>query len=470
MSNFLSRIWDRLTGAELRAMRAELAEMKASGPGRAPVSPAQGTERKLNSAKQAEREGFKGWSYVAIRAIAQRVAGQPFRVATQGGKPLSSKALSLVPGAVKGTLPEGFGIVAEHPILSVLDNPNPFLTSWALRYITVAQLELTGAAHWWTFQESGQWQIWPIPTSWIRPDHDSGNLFNRYLIRSPGSGQDTVVNGDEITRFVYPDPSAPLVGFRSPLLAISTAVNVDDVLQNAQLASYLNGANPELALIVGDWPGLEDPNMKGGRITLSADQRHELMSVFTAHYSGHRKRGLPLILDGFITDAKQISSKPSEMDFLDSSEVSRERVTQGLGANDVVLGRVQNANRAGATVAEKVFVNNTINPKIEALSACLQKSFAPRFDADARMWIERAKAEDPEQDREDMALLAKHRSITVNELRAWHGLEPIDGGDELVSAGTSQDRREEGQRSVDAPFRLYFDDEPQPFSLNGSSR
>ena len=76
---------------------------------------------------------YQSWVYAAVNAIAQEVARQrPFLYRNTGQADHEQTPLPLT-----------------HPLVRLLDNPNPWLTPWELWYLTVVYLELTGNCYWY---------------------------------------------------------------------------------------------------------------------------------------------------------------------------------------------------------------------------------------------------------------------------------------------------------------------------------
>ena len=71
---------------------------------------------------------YQSWVYAAVNAIAQEVAMQRAFLYVSTGQAEHEQ----VP------LPH------THPLVRLLDNPNPWLTPWELWYLSVVYLELTG--------------------------------------------------------------------------------------------------------------------------------------------------------------------------------------------------------------------------------------------------------------------------------------------------------------------------------------
>jgi phage portal protein BeeE len=390
----------------------------------------------LAVAFEQERHFF-GWVFSAVRAIAQRIAAQPVRMARKVKAPRRSRMPQ------KHTLPyhlkdarEGLEMVTRHIILDSIDKPNDYMVRSSLLLNTVTSLELTGRFYWWLVDEVNRVAIYPIPSSWVEPRHDGGQLFSSYIIRPRATGGATIeyrIDGREIIRGYYPDPSNPLRGHYSPLTAAARAVLTDEAIQQAQHQHFVNGIWPGLALIVGRHPDASAPNMPGQRPALTKEQRAQLLTAVKQAYRGAFHYGEPLILDAIIQDVKKVTNSVQEMDFKDSGEIVKARVFQAFGVNPVVVGQLEGVNRASATMADANFCRNCVNPKLVILGEWLSKQLPGQFgDPDLVLWLQEARPDDPLETRAEMALLVSAGAISVNELRSVYNFGPVDGGDRLI--------------------------------------
>lgn len=440
---------------ELERLEAELIEAKAAGPLVA-SGPAFGSGSPSLSRASEQSERYRGWVYASVRAIADRTAGRPVRVArkARGRKPEGGrKEFDTAPGFVK-SMNVGLDVIESHPLLDAIQDPNELLVGWSLMYVTSAMLELNGLAYWWlTATPDGKPQIWPLPAAWVRPIHGE-RLFASYEVRPANTGAEFTVHGDDMVRFAFPDPRDPIFGVSSPLQAQALAVDADEHLQRSQSAAFVNGINPGVVLRAGPAVTNGGVGMTGvpmQKAALTAEQRQTLIRAIKNAYRGVHRNGEPIILDGLIEDVFRITNTPREMDYLKSGQSTKARITQGFGVNPIILGEIEGANRASSVEAER-HLCGVINPKLALMSQCITQWLGPRFGPDLVVWIEELRPNDPESERADMALLASHRAVTVNELRAWKGLPPIKGGDVLPEAkGGASGRRRSN------PFRDYED-------------
>lgn len=394
----------------------------------------------LRTAKAQYDAAHRDHPYAAIRPIAVSVADAACRVgrmsaAADMSSPVRTKemrkAISLAPAFVK-QISEGVEPLEKHRLYDILENPNPYMTQWMLKYVTAFSLEATGHALWWIDGE----QIWYFPMSWARPLHETGRPFAAWKITPPGVAEVNgfVIPGEDACYFFYPDPGNPTMP-RSPLQTQSRAVNTDEKIQQAQLAVMNNEGRPGLVLVAGDLPLPPGQTGTPRPPTFTAEQRAQLIEAVRLMYEGVNNWGEPLILDGLIKDARPFTSSPRDMDFQGGSMLTKDRIFEGIGTSPVVAGHTENANRAGSVVAHEVFYGIAVNPLITVISETMTKKLGPRFAGNGErlyIWFEKAVPNDPDTKRADMDLLAANGAITKNEMREAYDLPPRDDGDELI--------------------------------------
>lgn len=410
-----------------------------------------------NRAKSGYRR-FGGTVYSAIRAVAQRIAGQPIRIGRRmgvAGAPKSAK-ISGLPQWLKSA---SYDVepVYEHPLLDLFCDPNEIMVDWHLKYVTSASLLLTGRSYWWLVNPvRGRQQIWPVPTSWVTPIHDEGRMFNRYEVRLPsGAGDPIQVSGDDMAHFYFPDPSDPKSSV-SPTEALRLFIETDNSINTAQDRAFKNGIHPGTLIVAGRHPDIK--GMPGERPALTRVQKLQLIEGIRQNYQGALNSGEPFIVDAMIEDVKPFTMAPREMDFRNSGEYSASRVSEGFGVNRFMLGRLEGASRASSAVADQHFVSMTTNPIIELLSQVMTAWVSQRVDKSLVVFIEPCVPNDPELRIKENEILAKHGAITINELRCAYNYAPIDGGDEFVGGGEeSKSRRDRvARKSTKFARRGFF--------------
>lgn len=408
------------------------------------------------------------WVFAAVRLIAERIAGQPVRAGrltrTKPDKaaPRAKAAAASPPWLRPGDVKE----LSSHPFLEAWHDPNAYLTSWGLLYLTVASLKLTGVAYLWIDdQPDGSTRIWFLPAGWVREDVEhNGPRLSRFTITPAASGQQFKLTDAELIRFSLPDPSDPLAGL-GPLKAGFAAVETDKEIQTAQLMAFKNGIMPRVMVTIGQEAAnsaLGDPDE---RPILTREQRKALTNLIREAYSGTENSGDPIILDGLIKGVERLSQTVQEMDFSESSGLTKERILQVFGVNPIILGQVAGANRATATVADEHFCYSTCGPVCVLIGQTLTKWLRVKYqDADLCVWVEPPKPRDPDARRADLQQLVGASAITVDELRAEHGLPPLpDGAGKALVIGYGRQPVTHGQPS-DPPDRDDRKDTESPLA------
>lgn len=376
---------------------------------------------------------YRSWAYAAISAVAKRVASRPIhagRVSLTGHTP-RSKAVTF---ATHASLPSGMKAASahveellHHPALDSLNDPNPQHTRYTLIFGFIAALELSGRAFLWiTSAADGRKSIWNVPPHWVTGYTGAARRVT-WKVRPDGSGEEFDVPADDMIFAFHPSPSDPN-GWQSPLQAAMGAVLIDEAIETSQRATFANGILPRYALTAGRLPGMAGTNET--RPVLSGAQRAQLTGMIRQAHAGTAKHGDPIIIDGMIEAITKLDRAPAEMDFLSSSTVAKEKILQVYGVSPIILGSLENSNRAAALVAEQVFLSQRVNPAIELLSQALCEWAGPHFASGPNekvlIWLEPDAVRDAEIRLRELQLLATSGAATIDELRAELGFGPAD--------------------------------------------
>jgi HK97 family phage portal protein len=303
-------------------------------------------------------------------------------------------------------------------------------------FAAIASLELTGRALLWVSKDTRETpqgkvtQILHIPTHWIV---SVDPMQTQWKIRPRNSAEDFIIPGSEILHLHYPNPADPR-DVISPLSRIAEAVLTDQNIQTAQHAAFHNGIHPKVILTAGRLPGTA--GVPGERPALTPDQREEITAMIKRYYAGATAADEPFIVDGLIESITKLSNSIVEMDFMDSSKLTKSRVLQAYGVSPILLGEIEGANRASSVVAEEILIANKINPLIELISGCMTEWLGPMFAGPREklvIWIEPAVAHDPELNLKRWDLGLKMGAATRNEYRVQVlNLKPLPGADVLL--------------------------------------
>ncbi len=332
----------------------------------------------------AQVRQYQQWVYVAVRAISARVSGTPLDF-FQAGEPLPF----------------------THPLRELFREINPFDTAVTLWMKTMTFLELTGNAYWYLATNSDDEgggspvrEIWVIPSQYMRILPDANQYVGGYEY-SCGSVRERF-GTDEIVHLKYPSPESVYYG-RGPLQAAADSVEAHAAMKRAERRSFEFGAFPGLAIQTDE--------------KLSPGVRQRLEEAFERGFSGADRAGRTLILEQGLK-VRPFTLSPREMDFLDSSRMTRDEILAVFGVPAAVAGISEDVNRASAEAMLYTFAENTILPKLRLIEAQLTQDVCRRFAPDIAARFASPVPAVRSEDRADMELRLRYGVTTPQEERA----------------------------------------------------
>ena len=344
-----------------------------------------------------------GWVYTCVRAIAEEIAKQKFRL-FQVNK--------------DGTNEEIF----DHEILDLLEGVNPYQTGYDLKYLTTSHLELAGNSYWLLDgvknEASKPTAIYllnpkytnPIPAK--LPDFIKGY---KYSI----NGETQTFQPYEILHFKYPDPSDPYQGIGT-VQAVTNWIEMDNLATDVNLNYFKNGAR--LGGILSSENAVTDAQLKVLRVSFE--------NLYKGAGNAYRVVALPKGVE-----YEEASSTPKDMDFANMQTVMRDKILAGFRVPKTILGSSESeTNRATAETANYVFAARTIKPKMELLVQQLNEFLVPRFGDNLYLDFSDPVPEDRALRIQEMqAAMGQQPVMSVNEAREeYFGLAGVDGGDSVM--------------------------------------
>jgi HK97 family phage portal protein len=343
---------------------------------------------------------YQSWVYAAVNAIAQDIARQkPFLFRNTGQADH-----------------EQIPLPHAHPLVRLLENPNPWMTPWELWYLTAVYLELTGNCYWYAApQRRGavKWptpgELWVIPSPWVRVLPDPERFVRGYEVVAPGA-QAECFAPDEIIHLKYPNPLDPHYGL-SPLQANALTVDANTELLKSRYQSFQMGQRPGVVLQTAQ--------------TLTETTVRRLEEKIQSRFGGRENWHRPLVLEQGL-QASPWTLTPAEMDYLNSGKLTRDEIFALFRVPAPIAGLVENLG-LGADIwfgARVMFCEGTIQPKLELIGQSLTRALGRRYDADVCISFPECSPRNQEQRRKDDELDAQMGLRTYNEIRRARGLLP----------------------------------------------
>lgn len=345
---------------------------------------------------------YQSWVYAAVNAIAQEVARQrPFVYRNTGQAEHEQEPLA-----------------QHHPLVRLLENPNPWLTPWELWYLTVVYLELTGNCYWYAAPRrvgaarlAAPGELWIVPSPWVRVIPDAATFVRAYEVAVPGAASEYFAP-DEIIHLKYPNPLDPHYGL-SPLQANALTVDANTELLKSRYQAFHAGQRPGIVLQTEQ--SLSEPAVR------------RLEEKITARFAGRENWQRPLVLEQGLK-ASPWTLTPAEMDYLNSARMTRDEIFALFRVPGPIAGLVENMG-LGADIwfgARVMFCEGTVQPKLDLIGQALTRALARRYEADIAIAFPECSPRNQEQRRKDDELDAKMGLRTYNEIRKSRGLLPYD--------------------------------------------
>jgi HK97 family phage portal protein len=316
----------------------------------------------------------------------------------------------------------------HHPLLNLLQHPNPLQDGVTFLESVYAHLEIAGNAY----------------IEAVKP-HDGGAPVELYVLRPdrmkviPGptglpqgyqynvGGQVTQWSADPITgasNILHLKRFHPLDDWYglAPMEAAAVSIDQHNAAGSWNQALLNQGARPSGALVFAP---------KDGPSTLSDDQVQRLREELGQLYQGDRNAGRPLILEGGL-DWREMSLSPKDMDWLAGRNNAARDIALAFGVPAQLIGIPDAQTYANMAEARMAFYEETILPLVTRVIAGFDHWLTTMFDDNLELDY------DPDQIsalavRRDMqwSKLQNADFLTRDEKReaAGYGPMPDDGED-----------------------------------------
>lgn len=397
------------------------------------------------------REGYQKNVVVfrCVQIIAKACAGIEWELYQKrlGGKPLE---------------------IENHPLLLLLDRPNPMQGRGSFFEYFVAYYMLTGNSfieavrpkpslpptELWTARPD-KMQIVPGPKGYPAKYVFKANEISKEWLVNPVTMQSDMFHMKSF------HPTNDWWGM-SPLEAALYALDQNNSGQKWNLALLQNSATPSGVLQVK----ASDINPGG---MLSEEQFARLKSEIENEYAGAKNAGRPMVLEGGM-EWKQTSISPKDMEFLKNKEVTAIDIAEAYGVPPEMLGFGQKTFN-NYKEARMSFYEDTVLPLMDQIKTDLNNWLTPMFGKGLELSYDKDDIEALAPKREQKFTSVQNASwLTVNEKRVATGYEPLNGwdvlvlGNELISdpeeyMGTSDD---EGEQSNEPPTETPPPESPRP--------
>lgn len=372
---------------------------------------------------------YKGTIYACIQENATPVMSATLRAYRKSSKSktkslYATKSLDLfsqnrITKAANLRLADGEQLqeITNHPLLNLLDKPNPFTIGRNLAELTQVFQEICGAAYWYVQKNalgtpSGIYLLYSQYVWTIRDKQTGFPLFYEYGI---GEGKERY-ELDEIVPFILPSPYDPMLtrmdGY-SPLLSVFEQTEILDFFNATQAALLQNEGQPYGIL-----------SFKDG---INEDEAEKVRHKFNQK-NRRAGSGNVLVID---EDASftPLSWAPKDLGRLKIKDSVDEAICMAFDVPAALYAKELGTYQAYATAVES-HTDRAVKPRLDRNQSVLNMYLVPMFDHSDLILV----YDDPSPKNKEQQLAEDHQYVvdgvrTPNEIRKDHGWDEKPWGD-----------------------------------------
>ncbi|MCH7605319.1 phage portal protein [Patescibacteria group bacterium] len=317
----------------------------------------------------------------------------------------------------------------NHPLLKLMQNPNPSMSYSDFLGHFLSHAMLTGESYIWEVRNRAGLldALLPIPTSWVTKKYDQDRRTILYYEVWQGQGPRARVLPMDMTVLKFINPSNPTEGL-GPLQAAIKEVQTDEERQDYMIEMLVNVKSPGMTIYQEeDWT----PAQKRDTTALLND------------LIGKGRRGNPLFIGG--TGAKVEMIAPlKDLDWPGLTNLSETRICTVFGVPPIIIGLrsgLERATYANYEQADRSFYRGTMIPIWRMLENAFTRGFIfnEQEQQDLKFMYDLSGVMQLQEDQTEVAsravTLFHGGLITRNRARELTGEEPIvnkDVGDVLL--------------------------------------
>lgn len=259
--------------------------------------------------------------------------------------------------------------VKKHAMIDLWNKPNPFMHRRRFMEMVQQHVDLVGegdilSSNVTAGKNTIPYELWPVRPDRIKPVPSAFEFLAGYIYTSPDR-EKIPLDTNECTRLIMPDPLDPYRGCGP----------VQTIMRDLDSAAYSSEWNARF---------FENSAEPGGVIEVEEqldDRAYErLRDQWDASHRGVSKAHRVAILEaGAKWNGTTISQK--DMQFVELSQLSDEKVRQAFGYPKPMLGGVDDINRANAEAGEYVFAKWLIEDRLDRWRDWLNFDILPMYGA-----------------------------------------------------------------------------------------
>lgn len=354
-----------------------------------------------NYQKYMQQYADAAWVYSCVYRIATQAASVPLKLYKKKKKD----------GQV--TMDE----ITDHPLLTLLETVNPFMSGCDLKEATLTYEELSGNAYWLLdmFIKGKPTEIYPLNPHKVRilPSAKEYVAGYKYNI---GGGETLTLEKVAVLHFKYFNPIDEYYGM-SPLAAARLAVDTQIFSDKYNRNFFINSAEPRGALV--------------SEQELSQPQRNRITTGWQAMHRGVANAHKTALLEGKVK-WEPIGISQKDMEFINTKKLTREDILGVFGVPPSLVGIFEYANYANTKEQQKIFWLNTMIPKMAKIEAVINSFLVQPYDPNLVCKFDYSGIEALQEDQKFRAevdeILTRSGIKLINEIRDDRKMPPVPWG------------------------------------------
>lgn len=325
-------------------------------------------------------------------------------------------------GSVPWKLYKNGKVLTSHPLLTLLQNPNPGQGLARFMEGLTAYLLLAGNV----YVEAVSVAQEPLELYLLRPDRVMvipGESGTPEAFQYSLSGHSVRIPVDPLngrSRVLHIKTFNPLNDWygMSPIEAAAHSIDQHNAVASHNLFLLQNGGRPSGAL-----------QFRG--TILTEEQREQLRQELKEAVEGARNSGRIIIMEGDF-EWKEMGLSPKDLDFIQGKYLSAREIAQVYGVPPMLVGIPGESTFSNYKEARYHLWEDTIIPHLEIIKSEFNKWLTPFFGEGLVLHYDMDSIPALAPKREALwGKIAKASFLTINEKRSLVGYSPIPTGDRL---------------------------------------
>lgn len=313
--------------------------------------------------------------------------------------------------------PEGLERLDAHPILDLLERPNPFTDRFTFWATVITHLAIAGNAYAEKVRSrAGRVvELWLWRPDWVRVVPDPERFISHYVVQV--GGQSYRVEPRDMVHFKTRHPLDQFYGM-PPLMVAAGRVDLDNYMRQFVRAFFENAGVPMGLLTVNR--------------VLTEEQRRELQGRFRQEFGGPSGWHRLMVMEGaeakFEAMGMPLGQRGLVLPELD--EITETRICMVFGVPPILVGSrlgLQRSTYANYREARASFWDETLVPLYKMLAARLNLSLVPDFAGVDEVQFDLSDVQALQEDRDAVHERARRNAQagiwTIEEARLETGKE-----------------------------------------------